>query len=112
MDLSRVRREYVDDVQEYLVENDVPKLMEELTPQEFFKYWLEWSGVVGFDAKIVSLLESLGWRQCSELRGALQALRDTVESRFEGLEIVALVPQDLRRDVDRADAALAGRGSK
>ncbi len=111
MDLSRVRREYVDDVQEYLVENDVSKLMEELSPREFFKFWLEWSGVVGFDSKIVLLMESLGWRQCDELFEALRALRDTVESRFEGLEIVALVPQDLRRDVERADAALAGRSS-
>lgn len=38
---------------------------------------------------------------------ALKRLTDTVESRFEGLEIVALVPQDLARDVKRAREALA-----
>jgi chromosome segregation ATPase len=43
---------------------------------------------------------------------ALKQLTDTVESRFEGLEIVALVPQDLAKDVKRARAALAKIGAK
>jgi hypothetical protein len=41
-----------------------------------------------------------------ELHGALKQLTKVVEERFEGLEIVALVPGDLRRAVDRAKAAL------
>ena len=42
----------------------------------------------------------------THLRKALENLTRTVESRFEGLEIVALVPQDLARDVREAKLAL------
>ncbi len=61
IDGSKIRQEYLDDVQEYLVDNDVKKLLDELTPREFLKYWLEWQGVIGLDSKIVALMESLGW---------------------------------------------------
>ncbi len=46
-------------------------------------------------------------RKVLALIAAAKKLNTTVKSPFEGLEIVALVPQDLRRDVADADAALA-----
>jgi hypothetical protein len=42
------------------------------------------------------------------LLAACEALVTTCQERFEGLEIVALVPGDLRRAVDLGTAALAG----
>ncbi len=45
-------------------------------------------------------------RKVLALIAAAKKLNTTVKSRFDGLEIVALVPQDLRRDVADTDAAL------
>lgn len=61
LDLTKIRREYVEDVNEYLVDNEIRMFVEELTPREFLKFWLEWNAIQGYDGKIVALMESLGW---------------------------------------------------
>jgi hypothetical protein len=49
------------DVREFLEENKIGRVPEELAPLTFLKYWLEWNGIVGYSDEIVELMEQLGW---------------------------------------------------
>ena len=66
LDLSKIPQEYVDDVREFIAENQrfpniCERAVEELSPGQFFTYWLNWRGLVGYSSSIVELMEALGW---------------------------------------------------
>ena len=70
LDLSSVPQHFVDDVQEFLDENQNNslgrgKVVAELGPEEFVKFWLHWQGLVGYSADLIELVEALGWRRSS-----------------------------------------------
>ena len=52
LDLSNVPQHYVDDVQEFIDDNQENseirgKVVAELGPEEFVKFWLHWQGLIG-----------------------------------------------------------------
>lgn len=68
LDLSNVPQHYVDDVQEFISDNQGNfeirgKVVAELTPEEFVRFWLHWQGLIGWDSQIIELMEALGWKR-------------------------------------------------
>ena len=52
LDLTNVPQHYVDDVQEFIDDNQENseirgKVVAELGPEEFVKFWLHWQGLIG-----------------------------------------------------------------
>jgi hypothetical protein len=95
-------------------------------PWEITKEWLSiqaypWGDVVRICSNPqggIGDLYTHNWRAnarliaaAPDLLAACEALVKTCQERFEGLEIVALVPGDLRRAVDAGVAAIAKAGA-
>jgi hypothetical protein len=67
LDLSNVPQHYINDVQEFIDDNQSSskicgKVVAELEPEEFVKFWLHWQGLIGWSGQILGLVEALGWR--------------------------------------------------
>ena len=68
LDLTNVPQHYVDDVQEFIGDNQGNseirgKVVAELEPEEFVKFWLHWQGLIGWGSQIIELMEALGWKR-------------------------------------------------
>ena len=68
LDLTNVPQHFVDDVQEFIDDNHNSskirgKVVAELEPEEFVKFWLHWQGLIGWDSQIIELMEALGWKR-------------------------------------------------
>ena len=68
LDLTNVPQHYVDDVQEFIDDNQGNseirgKVVAELGPEEFVKFWLHWQGLIGWGSQIIELMEALGWKK-------------------------------------------------
>lgn len=66
-----MRNSYLVDVQNYIDDNQHQpevrgKVLEELTPEEFFKFWLTWQGFIGWSVPVLELLDQLGWKRPEE----------------------------------------------
>ena len=68
LDLTNVPQHYVDDVQEFIADNQGNseirgKVVADLEPEEFVKFWLHWQGLIGWGSQIIELMEALGWKR-------------------------------------------------
>jgi hypothetical protein len=46
----------LEDVKEYVEENDVDTTIDEATPKELIDAWLSWNGVVGYTDDIITIV--------------------------------------------------------
>jgi hypothetical protein len=63
VDLSKIPAHFVGDVEEFFDENRKYGRMEDLSPEQFFRFYLEWNGISGLSDSLIQLLEALGWRR-------------------------------------------------
>jgi hypothetical protein len=67
VDVSKVSKHFVDDVELFCSENSAHSSVDgrgpsDLEPEEFFKFYLHWNGIIGYSSEILQLLKELGWR--------------------------------------------------
>ncbi len=74
--------------------------------KERLEHYIALAGQHARPAALCCTLDVGDARKVLALIAAAEKLNATVKSRFVGLEIVALVPQDLRHDVADTDATL------
>ncbi len=61
-DAANIDVRYVHDVESYIRDNKINfGCVEELTPQQFFQFYLNWNGIIGYLDTFLSLVEQLGW---------------------------------------------------
>jgi hypothetical protein len=68
--LYKIDQTFQSDVESYVEDNDVRSKtsvgpmqdLSELTPREFFDYYLKWNGLINWTNPILELLEQLGWK--------------------------------------------------
>ena len=68
LDLTNVPQHYDYDVHEFIGDNQGNseirgKVVAELEPEEFVKFWLHWQGLIGWSGQIIELMEALGWKK-------------------------------------------------
>jgi hypothetical protein len=62
LDVGRVSRKAMEDVAEFMEENEILGSPVQLEPRVFFDYYLKWNGILGYSDTLIELLEQLGWR--------------------------------------------------
>ncbi len=66
VDLTKVPRKFIRDVELYVEGNEIRKKVSDLTPREFLTYCLNWHGLVGWDNDLVELFEACGWKRSDD----------------------------------------------
>jgi len=60
---QRLSPSYVSDVESFICENRTGhECVDELTPREFFDYYLKWNGFIGYTDAFIRVIEACGWR--------------------------------------------------
>ena len=64
--LGAMSERFQRDVREYLEENRIDIAPENLSREQFLKFWLHWNGIIGWGSDVIDLVEALGWRREDE----------------------------------------------